>query len=186
MKLKLFIITLIALSLAVTGLLGGCGGSKNKDTRDKTISIEVDKGEKTKYTDWGTAGGKKAYAGYGYDNKLIWLVLSRKIDNDSVSTDTLYVLSGVAEGNDQKIFCKDVVDKYYVDFTPTSDDDSIAELNGPHSDSEGDMYYYTTSYDETGEAKISIETENGKKTWFKVIVVDSRNKIPEFKSTSAS
>ena len=175
MKLKLFIITLIAISFAVTGLLGGCYGKKKNNAdepRDNTIAIQVDKGENT---DWGTAGGKKALAGYDGDDKLIWLIVTREINNNDMSTDTLYVLSGVTGGNDQEIKCYDTVREDYVDFDAASSKSNIAELKQIDS-----ACWFTTSYNKTGEAKVGIETKNGRKSWFTVIVVDDMDDAPGF------
>jgi|GEM_PF-1036248 len=181
MKLKLFIITLIAISFAVTGLLGGCGGKKNKDEpQDKTLDVFVNEGDNTYYAKWGTVDGKVALAGYDDDDNLIWLAVYRENNNNYISADTLYVLSGVTGGNDQIISCGDNSIETYVDFTAKSSKSNIAELDGPYADSYGDICYSTTSYDETGTAKIRITTANGKKTWFTVIVVDGMSAAPTF------
>ena len=181
MKLKLFIIMLIAVSFAVTGLLGGCGGKKNKDKQDDSISIQIYSGQSTKYTHRGSiTDGTEALAGYDSADNLIWLAVYRKININKWSTDTLYVLSGVEGGNDQDFYCYGITTHNYLNFTATSFNSNIAKLNGPYDDIDGDPCYSTTSYDTTGEAKISITTANGKKTWFTVIVVDDMDEAPEF------
>jgi len=176
MKLKLFIITLIAVSFAVTGLLGGCGGKKNKDSkRDYTIIIDVSNGENTDVKKWNyTTDGDNATGGYDDGANLIWLAVYKEFDNGYLYLDTLYVLSGVAGGNDQIISCAEVFEEEYIDFTATSSKSNIAKLI------QSSYRYSTTSYDETGEAKISIKTKDGRKTWFTVIVVDDMNDAPEF------
>ena len=178
MKLKLFIITLIAISFAVTGLLGGCGGKKKNNAdepRDNTISIQIWDGDNTENIYWGTTtGGIEAGAGYDNDDNLIWLAVTREIDNGGLSTDTLYVLSGVTGGNDQRIKCYDYLEDY-VNFDATSSKSNIAKLTH--------LTYHvwrTTSYNTTGESTINITTEDGRKTWFTVKVVNSVDDMPEF------
>ena len=178
MKLKLFIIMLIAISFAVTGLLGGCGGKKKNtadEPRDDTIGILINKGQNTKYTMWGTADGQGALAGYDDDYNMLWLVVTRKVDNGDLSTDTLYVLAGVTGGNDQIVECYDLSKDDYVDFDATSSKSNIAKLERIDS-----SCWRTTSYNTTDESTINITTANGKKTWFKVIVVNSVDDMPEF------
>jgi len=177
MKLKLFIVMLIALSLAVTGLLGGCsGGKKNKDKQDGSIVIGIESlGQSTEYTCPVTADKKFALAGYDDDDNLIWLVVYKKLNDGYVSIDTLYVLSGVEGGNDQNFECYDSSKKDYVDFTATSSKSNIAKLKQLDSKT-----WSTTSYDETGEAEIHITTIDGRKTWFTVKVVGSVDDMPEF------
>ena len=159
MKLKLFIVMLIAVSFAVTGLLGGCSGKKKKtadEPRDDSISIRVWGGDNTNDIREGiTTDGDYAIGGYDDGANLIWLAVRRNINNNELSVDTLYVLSGVTSGNDQKFGCSDVVHSW-VDFTATSSKSNIAELNEFYD--EIGIYYSTTSYDETGTAKISITT----------------------------
>jgi len=178
MKLKLFIIALIAISFAVTGLLGGCGGKKKNtadEPRDDTICISINKGQNTKYTMWGTADGQGALAGYDDDDNLIWLSVCIIADNGDLSTDTLYVLAGVTGGNDQIVECYDLSKDDYVDFDATSSKSNIAKLERIDS-----SCWRTTSYNTTGESTINIKTADGKKTWFTVIVVDGMSAAPEF------
>ena len=177
MKLKLFIITLIAISLAVTGLLGGCGGKKNKDSkRDNTICAEVFNGGAM--TKWGyTNDAKRVCAGYSTDNNLIWLAVCRDMPDGCISVDTLYVLS--IPGNSQILQCYDIALDDKIDFTATSSDSAIAKLTQLDSKT-----WSTTSYNTTGESTINIKTADGRKTWFKVKVVDDMDEAPTFTTGS--
>jgi len=180
MKLKLFIITLIAISFAVTGLLGGCGGKKKNtadEPRDDTICAEVFHGgamTDSSKNKWGyTNDGKSVCAGYSTDNNLIWLAVCRDMPDGCISVDTLYVLS--IPGNSQLLQCYDIALDHKIDFTATSSKSNIAKLTQLDSET-----WSTTSYNTTGESTINIKTADGRKTWFKVKVVDDMNDAPTF------
>ena len=177
MKLKLFIITLIAISFAVTGLLGGCGGKKKNNAdepQDKTFNVLVLEGNNTNKMLYRTVDGTSFCTGYDDGDNIIWLAIDRDNGNGYTATDTLYVLSGVEGGNDQVIVC---TDKYStpINFTATSSKSNIAKLEQLSS-----AFWSTTSYDETGESTINITTADGRKTWFTVKVVNSVDDMPEF------
>ena len=175
MKLKLFIVTFIALSLAVTGVLGGCG-DKNKDgKRDNTIIVSIMNGENTDIRSVGKVDNNIAVAGYTGDEKLLWVAVYRMTGVQEGYLDTLYVLSGVIPENDQIIMCMDRLTEEIINFTATSSKSSIASLENMISNK-----YLSTSRYTTGEAKISIETADHRKTWFKVIVVDKLAYMPTF------
>jgi|GEM_PF-1588761 len=66
MKLKLFIITIIAFSFAIVGLLGGCGGGSNNEVLVESIAVDVD-------LDWikNDAGIKPNTSFQGYEYSFV-------------------------------------------------------------------------------------------------------------------
>jgi len=91
---------------------------------------------------------------------------------DDISVDTLYVLS--IPKNNQVINCWDTIEEDYINFDATSSKTDISSLQ-KLTDNE-----YSVIPGNTGKAKISIVAEDGRKTWFNVIVVDDADDMPDF------
>ena len=189
MKLKLFIITLIAISFAVTGLLGGCGG-KNKDKRD--TSIVVDASLRGCENIPGTADGKNAYLLYEeakgeISSDQIAGLVTVVIDESkkTVYIDTMYLLSGKIKNDNFGItlFNIDIngMSKKSLNFTATSSNSSVVSLSRADESKKVkvECIYYVTAHSK-GTATISIKSEDGRKTWFTVKVVDSVDDLPKF------
>ena len=186
MKLKLFIIMLIAISFAVTGLLGGCGG-KNKDKRDTSIAVEALGLDKID----GTADGKYAVLLYerakggGISSDHIAGLVTFVIDESKKTgyVDTMYLLSGKIKNDNFGIALRNVgIYMESIDFTATSSNSSVVSLTrGDESKKEENVecFYYVTAHSK-GTATISIKSDDGRKTWFTVKVVDSVDDLPKF------
>ena len=190
MKLKLFIIMLIAISFAVTGLLGGCGG-KNKDKRDTSIVVDA-LGFKDNRI-YGTADGKNAYLLYEeakgeISSDQIAGIVTIVIDESGKTgyVDTMYLLSGKIKNDNFGItlFNIDIngMSKKSLNFTATSSNSSVVSLSrGEESKKEKNVecFYFVNTHSK-GTATISIKSEDGRKTWFTVKVVDSVDDLPKF------
>ena len=189
MKLKLFIIMLIAISFAVTGLLGGCGG-KNKDKRDTSIVVEplgldnIDGTVDGKYAVFLYEGAK----GGGISSDQIAGLATVVIDESGKTgyVDTMYLLSGKIKNDNLIIALLDVgimkKELTFIDFTATSSNSSVVSLTrGDESKKEENVecFYFVNTHSK-GTAKISIKSEDGRKTWFTVKVVDSVDDLPKF------
>ena len=179
MKLKLFIITLIAISFSVIGLLVGCGGnSKNSgggvvdEPRDQTIKI-------------GTSWSSQYFMSYLYHLNGAYVGVLKtndaaEIKSICVSKDPsnmpfdmvhIYLVSNTVDIC--QFVCRDS-DDYYdeVDFTATSSKPSVVSVAELSAD-----IWSVTSHN-PGEATINITIADNRKTWIKVTVVSSTADLP--------
>ena len=174
MKSKLFIIMLIAVSFAVIGMLSGCGDNSNNngqntdELRDDTIRITYGSG--FVIADDGSFEGKYALAIYNDAAKtqMKHLIVSNTTTT-GLDTICIYTISNTAF----KFWLGCYESDTNLNFTAESSDSSIVSVSLKSSTS------YDLASHNTGEATVNITTEDGRKTWVKVIVVDSYGDMPD-------
>ena len=191
MKLKLFIVMLIAISLVTVSILGGCGNKSKGNRRGGSVEQQQNRAlQLTLMCDFGN--DKEFYEqGYGYVDDLsysyfistqsldaVFLSVSKPIDMGIRSVDTAYVLSGVR--NLSLFTALNFWGLPDTGYTLASSNSSVISI-GSEKDILGN-YYTELNVNAVGTAKITATTGDGNKTWMTIHVVDSSDRIPTFTS----